>query len=328
LGNPGDGYEGKALATLLYDFSAEVDVVPAADFRIHPNPEDGLQFANLDHALRGFQGGGCEDALRLLRAALCRFPDLLASGADGLASWSDLGAHIRYRTHIPRQVGLSGSSALIIATLRALAMALGVKVDPYLLAEAALAAETEDLGVAAGPMDRIVQAYGGTVLMDLAAPRSASRIHSVDTRMLPPLFVAWSSTRTKNSGLLHGPLRARWLQGDPEVTEVVDQLRAVVDDGMAALSTGDSEAFGRCMERNFELRGRIFPIHAEDRAMVALAHRHGCAAKLAGSGGAIVGIVAPEADGASLETAFSAGGFRFLRPLLNPPAGDGTARRP
>lgn len=316
LGNPGDGYEGKALATLVHDFAAVVTVTEGEGFAIHPNPADGVEFPSLREAVEAFGGGGCEDGLRLIRAAVRRFHLLVDDPRNDL--W-DRELHIRYDTSIPRQVGLSGSSALVIATIRALASHFDLRLDPFELSEAALAAEVEDLGIAAGPMDRVVQSYGGTVVMDLAPPRTPAAIRTVDTELLPPLFLAWTPGRTKSSGRLHSPLRERWERGDPEVLEVIARLRDLVDEGMAALEERDVIAFGRAMTENFALRSRIFSIHPGDRAMVSLAENFSCPAKLAGSGGAIVGVIGPGTDPEALATAFTREGLHFVRPRLSPP---------
>lgn len=320
LGNPGDGYGGRALATLFYDFRADVTVRSSPDFRLHPNPKDGLRFDGLGDAVASFSGGGCEDGLRLIRAAVKRFPEVAGdSGWDLGGRWQDEGVQVSYETNVPRQVGLSGSSALIIATFRALAAYFGFELDRWAMAESALRAETEDLGIAAGPMDRIVQAWEETVHMDLAPPRSAEKVQTVDTGTLPPLYLAWSSTRTKSSGRLHGPLRQRWEEGDREVLDVVDQLRDLVQEGLTALEEGDTRAFGRCMSRNFRLRCRIFPVHEEDRAMAALAEELGCPTKLAGSGGGLVGMIGEGVSVSALEEAARSLGFAFLIPTLTPP---------
>ena len=319
LGNPGDGYEGRALATPFHDFQARVTATESHEFRLRPNDRDGLRFESLGQAVERFSGGGCEDGVRLIRAAVRRFPIVAAeSGCRLPPGWEEAGVKLEYETDIPRQVGFAGSSALIIATLRALAGYFEVALDRWALAEGALAAETEDLGIAAGPMDRIVQSWGGTVQMDLAPPRSPEGVREVETGSLPPLFVAWATTRTKNSGRLHGPLRQRWERGDPQVLEVVRQLGALVEEGVTALEDGDTQAFGRCMSRNFRLRDRIFPIHEGDRAMVASAEALGCPAKLAGSGGGLVGLLKDGVSPSALEDAARPLGFRILVPTLTP----------
>ena len=317
LGNPGDGYGGKAIATTVYDFAARVTIESGEGFAIQPNPNDGLTYPSLAQAAKSFEGGGCDDGLRLIRAAVKRFWTLSLDAA-GASNGARRGAHIRYETRIPRQVGLSGSSALVIATIRALSQYFDFPVDPFSLAEAALAAEVEDLGIAAGAMDRVVQSYGGTMVMDLADPRTPDGYRQMPPALLPPLFLAWTGDRTKDSGQLHRPLRDRWEQGDPEVHQVINELRSLVDLGIIALEERNHDEFGRLMTRNFHLRGRIFRITPEDRAMVALAEEHRCPAKLAGSGGAIVGMIPEYADAEALREGFEGRGNLFLRPALAP----------
>lgn len=319
LGNPGDGYGGKALATPILDFEARVTVERAARFELRPHPGDGLRYGSLGAAVRAFAGGGSEDALRLLRAAVRRFWTLAGAPDPEQGAWAE-GLALRYETTIPRQVGLAGSSALIVATLRALAGRFALAPEPFDLAESALAAEVEDLGIAAGPMDRIVQSYGQVVVMELAPPRTPRGVRRLDPALLPPLFLAWSPLRTKSSGRLHAPLRERWERGDPDVLEVIHELRELVDRGVRSLEDGDVAGFADAVSRNFELRSRIFPIHEGDREMVELADRHGCAAKLAGSGGAIIGVVPQGADPQRLEAAFRARRLPFLRPRVAPRA--------
>lgn len=74
---------------------------------------------------------------------------------------------LSYTTNIPRQAGLSGSSALVLATLRCLVEVHGVqdRVHAPDLPALALAAEGS-LGITAGLQDRVVQTYGGCVYMD------------------------------------------------------------------------------------------------------------------------------------------------------------------
>ncbi len=88
-------------------------------------------------------------------------------------------------TEIPREVGLGGSSAIVIATLRALCALARSRLDPAATAAIALAVETEDLGIAAGPQDRLIQAHEGLLYLDfselgrgaLRAPRPRARCH-------------------------------------------------------------------------------------------------------------------------------------------------------
>ena len=75
---------------------------------------------------------------------------------------------IRYESNIPRQVGLAGSSAIIVATLRCLMEFYGVDIPQRVQPSLVLSVETEELGIAAGLQDRVIQVYEGVVFMDFA----------------------------------------------------------------------------------------------------------------------------------------------------------------
>lgn len=83
---------------------------------------------------------------------------------------------LSYTTNIPRQAGLSGSSALVLATLRCLIEAHSVEdgISAFDLPSLALAVETS-LGIAAGLQDRVVQTFGGCVYMDFSELSSSGQ---------------------------------------------------------------------------------------------------------------------------------------------------------
>src|SRR5262245_18033129 len=139
LGNPSDLYGGRVLAVALANFRAEVSVEPAADFAIVPGAGDRLDCANAREAVAALDAVGCEDGVRLLRAALRKTAQLRGGLADLDPGDPRLRFHLSYQTDVPRQVGLSGSSAIILAALRALGEWFGNPLAPHELAEAALA---------------------------------------------------------------------------------------------------------------------------------------------------------------------------------------------
>ena len=318
LGNPSDGYGGKAIAVSLYDFAAHVTIAPAKKIRLQPSADPTLGFDSIVEA-----GAICKDAasnggVRLLSAAVSRFRSF-AGQVDLLPAHDPkLRFSIEFETTIPLQVGLAGSSAIVIAALRSLASWFGVEISRFELAELALQAELEDLGNAAGPMDRVIQSYEGLLAMEFCEPRTEQGYLRLDADCLPPLFVAWRPGGGDVSGKPHGDLRTRWLAGDARVMETVEELRGVVDRGIACLATRDHDEFRRLVDNNFELRTRIFDVGARDHEMIALAREHHAAAKLCGSGGAILGVPRKANDLERIGRAFVDRGFEFLVPRLTP----------
>ena len=105
VGHPSDGYGGATLSVTLANFAAYVEASPG------PGPGPGLTIEPVGHA--AWPEGGEP----LVRATVHRFCRHCAVHGDVF----EPRVRIRYRSTIPREVGLAGSSALVIATLRALA---------------------------------------------------------------------------------------------------------------------------------------------------------------------------------------------------------------
>jgi len=310
LGNPSDGYGGKAIACTVANFAARVTLEPSRVLAVVTST-DRLALPDWNQALHPEMAPAGTGIVRLAVAALRRF-----------VHWIDPSARIEppftlcCETNIPREVGLGGSSAMIIAVLRALSAHFGVPITPFDLAEHALAVETDDLRIVAGPMDRVIQSYGGVIEMDLAEPRSPESYRPVDPKLVPPLVIAWDPRGGAPSGVMHGDLRRRWLARDPVVLETIEALREVVEQGVWALEAHDRSSFVNLVNLNFELRCRIASVSSHDREMVKLARQHGAAAKLCGSGGAVLVVHPNDERLPEVEEAFTRAGLSCVRPVI------------
>ena len=131
---------------------------------------------------------------------------------------------LAYESNIPFQGGLSGSSALITAALRAWSRWFGLPLAPLRIAELTWRTENEVLAIRAGPLDRIVQAHDGLLAMDFADPFREASVSRLPADLLPPLLLAWHGVAGETSGDVHAPIYARWQQGDPVVMEVMRAL--------------------------------------------------------------------------------------------------------
>lgn len=286
LGNPSDGYGGRVIAFAVRDLVAHADVGEEVDARAG------------------------SDARELVEAARTRFAAYCAATGRPV----DLrDVAVAVRTTIPRSVGLGGSSAIVVAVLRALAARFGVELAPDALAELALAAEVEELGIAAGPQDRLVQSHRGLLDMDFAR----SRTERLDPALLPPRFLAWRPDAGQPSGDVHRALRARHERGEPAVTEAMSTLTSLAGEGRAALERGDHAALGRLVDRTFDVRATVMALDSRHARMVALAREHGASANFAGSGGAVVGLHRGPAHLERLRAAFAAEGCRLLVPVVD-----------
>jgi glucuronokinase len=281
-GNPSDGYGGAVMAVTLPHWRAYAEAVRSAQLRIEP-------------------------ANDLVEATARRFAGVL--GADGVD------ATVRWRTSIPQRVGLASSSALVIAVLRALSALHVVDLEPGDLADLALAVETEELGIVAGPQDRVAQAYEGLTFMDFAAARNGrgGRYESLDTALLPPLLIAWRPATAAESGDVHGSLRDRHARGDADVTETMTELAGAARAARDALVARDLERFGRCVDRTFDLRRGLLALDPQCVEMIDVAWAAGASANYTGSGGAIVAVARDERHRAEVADALMAVGCRVTR---------------
>jgi glucuronokinase len=291
LGNPSDGYFGRTLAVVLRNFHATVTLEESAELRIEPDPQDAEGFPDLQSLVESVARQGYYGGARLVKATIKTFADHCQRQGIALPSRNFVA---RYRSSIPRQVGLAGSSAIVTATLRALLGFFDVAIPREQQANLILHAETGELGITAGLQDRVAQVYDGLTYMDFSRDIMDRLGHGayqpLDPHLLPALFVAHQPGPVKVSGQVLNDLKHRWERGDPEVLETLERIAALASSGREALLQGDHGRFASLMNQNFDLRRCIMRIHERDLAMVETARRLGASAKLTGSGGAIVGV--------------------------------------
>tara|TARA_R110002072_G_scaffold100429_2_gene221096 strand:+ start:22601 stop:24256 length:1656 start_codon:yes stop_codon:yes gene_type:complete len=223
---------------------------------------------------------------------------------------------LTFTSNVPFQGGLSGSSALVIAAIRAWSRWYGLPMEPMQVAELAFRVENQVLGIRAGALDRLVQAHDGLLAMDFAKPFAQGAVQRLDADLLPPMVLAWHSVPGESSGDVHAPVFARWQADDPAVRTVVKQLVDNAKAGHEALLRGDCAAFLTCVNRNFDLRAQVFPIAAADQALIDLGRELGAGSKFPGSGGAVLFACRDEAHRLSIEAACKQAGHQTIRPTV------------
>ena len=218
-------------------------------------------------------------------------PDLEAVVDATVAAYDDMfggvpAVELSLSTNIPRSVGLAGSSALVIATLRALRAFDSERWEPIALATAALSVERERLGIEAGLQDRLVQAVGQPVSMTFD-PVGFEPL-DVDERF--QLFVAWSPEAAEPSDTVHRSLRRRFDGGDPTVREAMGELRVQASRARRGILSGDTGLLADAMHRTLAIRLEITEVPADQRRLIEIGRSAGAALNSAGSGGSVVGL--------------------------------------
>ena len=291
IGNPSDGYFGKTISFILRNFQAEITLFESPELRIEPNPSDHATFDSLEDLVEDIKFSGYYGGLRLIKAAVKKFHDHV------VAHELEIGPKnftIRYDSNIPLRVGLAGSSAIITATLRSLMEFYGVEIPKPVLPNLILRVETEELGIAAGLQDRVIQTYGGCVYMDFDRNHleeyGYGRYEPVDPALLPPLYVAYRDVLSEGTEVVHNDLRQRWERGDQDVRDAMRRFAQLSDAFYGALKQGDVPRMAALMNENFDLRASICKVSQANWDLINAARNAEACAKFCGSGGAIVGI--------------------------------------
>lgn len=319
IGNPSDGYYGKTISVLVRDFTAKVSLYENPEIEIVPSFQDRMRYSSMEELARDVANNGYYGGIRLMKAAIRKFHGYCESHRIALPPHN---FSIRYRSTIPRRLGLAGSSALVTATMRCLMEFYDLEIPKEHLPNLILSVETEELGIAAGLQDRVIQVYEGVVYMDFRKDfmdrQGYGQYEYLDPELLPPLFIAYREDLGEGSETIHQTVRDRWLEGDPEVRAAMTDFAAYAEQARELLLAGRGREIGPLLDQNFDRRCSIYKVAPENIDMVRRAREAGAHAKLAGSGGAIIGTYDDEAMYERLEQTMTDGGFRVFKPQIQP----------
>jgi glucuronokinase len=317
IGNPSDGYFGKTISFTFSNFCAEVVLYQTPELEILPNERDHSRFNSIrdlhrDVRLHGYYGG-----IRLLKAAVKRFYDHCHEHHIDL---DHRNFTIRYRTNVPTQVGLAGSSAIITACMRCLMAFYSVAIPKPVLANLILSVERHELAIPAGLQDRVAQVYEGLVYMDfnrkLMERQGVGHYEELDPALLPPVYIAYRAELAEGTEVFHNNIRARWEQGEPAVVAAMHQWADLTVKVRECLLHGRQAEIGPLLDANFDLRRSLYEISPANIQMVEAARSVGASAKFTGSGGAIVGTYVDETMFSRLEERLDGIGVKVFKPAL------------
>lgn len=272
------------LSTVVDRFAATVEVTHADRFAV-VGPD--LDWPNIGDLRRHAATVGLDGGDRLVAAALVVADRIAPAGVErrrGRFVWS---------TAIPRSVGLGGSSAIVIATVRA-ALAWWEAPPPEVdvLARAALAAEVEVLGLSAGFADRAVQATGCTTLTGTEIAGSGITGSGISRPVTMPTPIdaalAWNVEAAAPSSDYHSRLRDRFAAGDPAVVDAMRRLAELARSAAEAAEGGDADAVAATADASLQIRRSLGGVPPAALAPVDALRADGFAVNFAGSGGAVV----------------------------------------
>jgi len=296
VGNPSDGYFGRTISFAFSNFAAEVVLYESPELEILPSVKDHSRFGSIEQLVNDVELHGYYGGIRLLKATVKRFSDYCRGNQIDLHHKNFT---IRYHSDIPHGVGLAGSSAIITACLRALMAFYGVQIPKPVQANLVLSAERDELKIAAGLQDRVIQVYQGCVYMDFDKEtmerQGYGAYEELDPKLLPKLYVAYRDELSEPTEVFHNDIRARFNMGEKAVVSAMRYWADLARRVKRYLVDGRGDEIGPLLDANFDRRRKLYKISTANIEMVEAARSAGASAKFTGSGGAITGVYKDEA---------------------------------
>lgn len=295
-GNPSDGCFGKAVAVPAANYSASVTLYESPEVNLVPTEQDHAAFTDLADMSLDVEAYGYYGGVRLLKAAARTFLEHCEVQGIELPARNFTA---RYSSSIPRRVGLAESSAVVTAMLRALVRFYEAPVAREQIPRLAWLTEREELGIPCGLMDRVMQTYGEPVFMDLNRQAIETEGHgtyqAIPRECIPSLMLALPATPRTPGGDYHRALGIHVQEQNDDLLERMQEFAAIAVEARDALTQRNYERLGTLMDRNFDLRQRLFPLPEPETAVVRSIRQLGLPAKLAGGSGTVVALCTDDA---------------------------------
>jgi galactokinase/mevalonate kinase-like predicted kinase len=303
IGNPTDMYGGSVISCSTRE-RAYVSIVASDRLSLESDQGTFEVLSRLDLQLKG-------DHCDILRATVAH------------QHYFDLKAHLRCWSELPFASGLSGSTAMVAAALKAVTEFQRIHFGGHHFAELSRSIELNYMGVICGYQDQYMATFGGLNYMDFRDKEFYREVMSEPFATVESLvphvdelpFVLANTGVAHHSGAVHKPIRERWLEGDREVVDAYMRIAKLAREGKKALLARDWRLLGELMNENHDIQRRLGGSGPENERLIEAALKAGAyGAKLAGAGQGGT-IIALHPDLKSLEPALKAAGSRrFLYP--------------
>jgi len=222
----------------------------------------------------------------------------------------------------PAGAGISGSSALMIATATALNRLTGAGHALEKIREIAQNVEAQVIRVPTGSQDYYPAMYGGVSAIELTPAGIVRKALPVRANELNQRFVLVYTGAPRQSGINNWAVMKAHIDGDRAIQHNFDRIAAIANGMRDALESHDWESAGRLMREEWTYRRRNIPAITTpliDR-LIAIARRAGSAgAKVcgAGGGGCVVFLVEPDRKD-KVTAALRAAGAEVLKAQVAP----------
>jgi D-glycero-alpha-D-manno-heptose-7-phosphate kinase len=281
--------------------------------RILPTAGTGIELVSLDTGLADSFAD-----MRALRAARRYKHALAAHLLRFFYSDSEPSTGLRIETHSesPAGAGISGSSALMIASTAALARFSGRRLEAEQIREIAQNVEAQLIGVPTGCQDYYPALYGGVNAVQLDVDGIHRKAIECDADELDRRLVLVYTGAPRKSGINNWEVFKRHIDGERRIFRNFEQIGEIARAMRSAVESNDWTETGRLLREEWKLRRSNAPAIATELIdeLIATGRRHGAlGAKVcgAGGGGCVLFMTSPEAR-PRLEKKLTEAGARLL----------------
>ena len=210
------------------------------------------------------------------------------------------GFQMETHSESPSGAGISGSSALMIATTAALARLTGRKIEPEKIREIAQNVEAQVINVPTGCQDYYPALYGGVSAIHLEPDGIHRQAIQVETDELDRRFVLAYTGAPRQSGINNWKVFQAHINGERKIFRNFERIGEIARAMHQALGEADWAEVARLLREEWKLRKTNAPritTPVIDK-LINVARRNGAlAAKVcgAGGGGCVVFLCQPEA---------------------------------
>jgi len=198
------------------------------------------------------------------------------------------GFSLETHSEAPAGAGISGSSALMIATTAALAAFTGRQLTKEEIRELAQNVEAQIIRVPTGCQDYYPALYGGVNVISLGAEGIRRDPIPVAAEELEARFVIAYTGAPRESGINNWEVFKRHMDGDREVVRNFEKISQIAQAMHCALRKPDWNEVARLLRQEWKLRRSNYPGISTPLidSLIATAQKHGGrAAKVCGAGG-------------------------------------------
>lgn len=215
--------------------------------------------------------------------------------------------------HIPRAMGLGGSSALAVAILRAVDDAYGLKLSDGRINELAFECEKTAHGTPSG-IDNTVATYGAPLLYQRQqdAAQGQARFTNIDLGQPLEMVIGVTGKESLTADTV-ARVRASWQQYPDRYESLFDQIGQLTKLGHDALQEGRLAELGELMNLSHGYLNALQLSTPELEELVHIARTHGAiGAKLTGGGGGGSMIALCPDESTVVQQAFEAAGYKAI----------------